>query len=197
MEVSDWDIPHDCKLVLRLEGIPAMVGLWITARIQRGSDPKLHFPELDPLYEVCRVVSRWNPDTAYACFGVERGTGRVFRAHPVTPTVQVDPATEFHPARLVNSSVRQFVDCLQLVGAEYMELFGAVSARDVSEDSPGDDESMWAVYSKYLPLFRAADSEAFEQPESYWRHLYWMTWQEFGFRPLADGSQPFDSSGVS
>jgi hypothetical protein len=188
VEVSEWDIPEEGKGVLRWDGLPAAVGPWVTARLQSGREPELHFPGLDPLYEVCR---RWNPDTAYLVFGVERGTGRVFRAHAVTPTSRVGPATEFHPARLVNSSVREFVKCLHLVGAEYMELFTAVCARDVVEDFPEDDESVWAVYSKYLPLFRAADSAAFEQAGSYWHHLYRMTWQEFGFRPLADGSRPF------
>jgi hypothetical protein len=99
-----------------------------------------------PLYEICRVVSRDNRDTAYSCFGVEQGTGRVFMAHTVKPGRSVDPETEFHPPRLVNSTLRAFIDCVKLAGEEYRDLFGATSAEEVAGEFPDvDDESLWIV----------------------------------------------------
>lgn len=190
--IACWGIPEVDKEALRERGIPPMTGLWIASRIQDSESPQLRFSGVEPLYEVCRVVSRDNRDTAYSCFGVEQGTGRVFMAHTVTPSQSVDPGTGFHPCRLVNSSVRSFLDCLELTGKEYDELFGGTSAEGVGHEVPVlDDESLWAIYGKYLELIRKADREAFADPEGYWRHAYWMAWQEFEFRPLPNGRQPF------
>ncbi|GAA3495636.1 hypothetical protein GCM10019016_027360 [Streptomyces prasinosporus] len=190
--IDRWDIPDGDKRALKEHKIPPITGLWISCRIQEDASPRLRFEGVRPLYEVCRTVSRDNPDTAYSCFGAEQGTGRVFMAHTVKPEPCVNTGTKFHPCRLVNSTVRTFADCLELAGKEYEELFGATSAEDVVDDTENyDDESLWAIYSKYLELIRDTDPKAFSEPNNYWRHTYWMTWQEFGFPPLRNGRQPF------
>ncbi|GAA2444939.1 hypothetical protein GCM10010421_40330 [Streptomyces glaucus] len=182
-QVDEWRLPAEAEDALRTAGIPAVAASWKKACIQRGEEPVLRFEGLQPLYEIVRRVSLWNPDRAYSCFGVEAETGRVFQAHPETPTDEVSPRTAFGRPRLVNNSIPSFLRVLDLEIARYVELFGAPSAQhlaEMPETIDPDDEVLWSVSEKYLWRIREIDPEAFDDPQGYWRNLYFETWEQVG-----------------
>ncbi|WP_405525501.1 SUKH-4 family immunity protein [Streptomyces canus] len=193
--VEDWDLPADAKEALQTVGLPKMVGSWKAAWIQESKDPILRFEGVDPLYEIVRKVSLWSRGRAYCCFGAEARTGRVFRAHLKLPSDQVDSETTFGVPRLVNTSVPAFLKALDLEAKQYSELFGVPSAEDLAEipdSADPDDEFLWSVSEKYFWQIRAVDPVAFDDPEGYWRSLYYETWEQVGSPPFRLGSTPFD-----
>ncbi|MHB9861198.1 SUKH-4 family immunity protein [Streptomyces sp. YIM S03343] len=194
--VEEWLLPEDAKQALQTVGVPKMAASWKAARIQRGKAPILHFEGIEPLYEIVRKVSLWNPDRAYCCFGAESHTGRVFRAHPKVPSDEVDSQTAFGVPRLVNTSVLSFLRALDLEAAQYIDLFGAPSAKQRAEmHAPvePDDDILWSVSERYLWKMRDLDPVAWDDPEGYWRNLYRETWEETGYPPFRFGSNPFEA----
>jgi hypothetical protein len=194
--VENWNLPASAKEALQTVGLPRMVGSWKAAWIQEGEAPILRFEGADPLYEIVRKVSLWNRCRAYCCFGAEAHTGRVLRAHPKLPSDRVDSETAFGVPRLVNTSVPAFLRALDLEVSQYSELFGAPSAEHLAEmvdSAEPDDEFLWAVSEKYLWQMHAFDPAAFDDPEGYWRNLYYETWEQAGCPPFRFGSNVFDA----